>query len=288
MLKLRRAVPEDRQAIMELWQAEFGDEAGFIDDFCAWCGWEQIFLLFEDGAPRSMIAAPLVDVTLPGGGAARAGYLYALTTLGESRGNGFGRMLLNYADFCLQNQKADCAVLVPAEESLFSFFARSGFAQAFALREELLDGEELSEFETKGVLRAATPEEYRAVQEKLLAGTPHVVSPVGLLGQQKKLCAASGAELYVLELNHGHGCAAAERQEDGSVLLRELLTPAEDREQALAALHTALKAERYTVRSPLEGAEKCAKPFGVVKWYDTEKAKAWNGLSCGYLGLALD
>lgn len=286
MIQLKRAAPPDREAIHRLWMAEFGDTPDFIDRFCGWCGLEQVFLLWEDGTPRTMIAAPLVDVTLPGGGSARAGYLYALTTDRAARGSGFGRMMLNYADFCLQNQGADCAVLVPAQPSLFQFFGSVGFEAAFALEERSVRGSELSAPGT-GVLRPAEPGEYQTIQEERLAGTPHMVSPLGLLEQQKALCREAGGDLYRLDLPHGSGCAAAEGQPDGSVLFRELLAPAEDVADALTLLHGRLAAPAYTVRLPASGAAQ-TRPFGAVKWYRPAPAQTWNRLECGYLGLALD
>lgn len=289
MLQMKRATPGDREDIVRLWQAEFGDEEGFIDEFCAWCGWEQIFLLWEDGEARAMTAAPLMELTMPGGGTARAGYIYAHTTLKEFRGKGFGKMLLNYADFCLQNQNADCAVLVPAEESLFNYFARSGYRKGFALWE---GAAEVSETPADGcALRTASPEEYRAVREERLAKIPHVATPLPMLEQQKKLCAAWGCDLYALELPTGIGCATAERHEDGSVYLRELLVPAGEEQNAIALLKQGLETPSLTFRRPCGADERenaAVRPFGAVKWYRAEQAEKWDGLEWGYFGLALD
>lgn len=289
MLKLKRATPDDRQAIIKIWQAEFGDEVEFIDDFCDWCGWEQIFVMRDDDEPCSMIAAPLVDVVLADGRTVRAGYIYALTTLREFRGKGLARMGLNYADFCLQNRGADCAVLVPAQPSLFPYFATAGYETAFYMREDTVDAADIGAAAPADELWTVSAEEYRVLREGCLRGLPHMVSPLGLLEQQKKLCVASGADLYALKLPHGRGCAAAERQKDGSVILRELLVPVEDRDAALAALHACLNAQRYVVRSRLSDAEgdPDAKPFGVIKWYGQENGHG-GSCCCSYLGPALD
>lgn len=291
MLQLKRAVPGDRDAIQALWQAEFRDGPDFIDAFCAWCGWEQIFLLREEGVPWAMAAAPLVELTLPGGGVARAGYLYALTTDQAARGNGFGHMLLQYADFCLQNQGADCAVLVPAQPSLFRFFASAGYAPAFAHVEETAEGGELPAPAAGTALEGAGPAEYLAIREERLGDLPHVITPLGLAEQQKALSLEAGGDLYALTLPTGAGCAAAERLPDGNVLIRELLVPPGEEGAALALLRERMPAERYTFRRPLAAGETGgaqARPFGAAKWYDSEKAAQWAGLADAYLGLALD
>lgn len=289
MLQMKRATPENRDDIVMLWQAEFGDDEAFIDEFCAWCGWEQIFLLWEDGEARAMTAAPLMELTMPGGGTVRAGYIYAHTTWKEARGKGFGKMLLNYADFCLQNQNADCAVLVPAEESLFRYFACSGYQKGFALWEGTV---EVPKAPVDGcALRAASAPEYRSIREERLADIPHVVTPLPMLEQQKKLCAAWGCDLYALELPAGMGCATAERHEDGSIYLRELLVPAGEKQNALALLGQALKVPCLTFRRPCGETEReggNVRPFGAVKWYRPDGAAQWNGLELGYFGLALD
>lgn len=291
MIQMKRAARSDRAAVCALWQAEFGDGPEFIDAFCAWCGWEQIFLLWDDGVPRTMVAAPLVEVTMPGGGRARAGYLYALTTDRTVRGGGFGHMILNYADFCLKNQGADCAVLVPAQPSLFRFFGSAGYRPAFTLWEGRADAGELGPAPAGSGLEGADPARYLALQEERLAGLPHVVSPLGLLEQQRALCRSAGGDLYALDLPHGPGCAAAERLPDGTAVVRELLAPPGDGEAALALLHRELAAASYLVRRPLAGGEAGggnARPFGAVNWYDREKAAQWGGRETAYLGLALD
>ena len=289
MLQMKRATPGNRDDIVMLWQAEFGDDEAFIDEFCAWCGWDQIYLLWEGGAIRAMTAAPLMELLMPDGGAVRAGYLYAHTTLKEHRGKGFGKMLLNYADFCLKNQNADCAVLVPAEDSLFRYFARSGYKVGFALWEGTVEvPETLGEGSS---LKVATAEEYRAVREERLAKIPHAVMPLPMMEQQKKLCMKWNCDLYILELPGGMGCASAERWEDGRIFLRELLIPEGEESNALALLGKEFDVSKLRFRRPCtaqEGSDLRTRPFGAIKWYRTEGAQRWQSEERAYFGLALD
>jgi len=286
MLQMRRATPENRGDIVKLWQEGFGDEEAFIDEFCAWCGWEQIFLLWEDGEPRSMTAAPLMEVTMPEGGNVKAGYIYAHTTLKEHRGKGFGKMLLNYADFCLQNQNADCAVLVPAEESLFDYFARSGYQKAFYLVEEEMKS--TRDEEVRKVLMLTDEAEYQAIREELLKEIPHVVNPLPMLGQYQKNGEEKYLGLYSLEVNGKKGCAALECEKGKGIFLHELLIPEEELETAVAFLLDPAEVSSGRLRRPLFPGETGGKPFGAVKWYRPEPAERWAKCRNAYFGLVLD
>lgn len=291
MVQIKPATPQDVAEIHALWHKGFGDEAEFVNSFyrrC--CRLEHTFLLREDGVLRTMIAAPLVTLCLPDGGAADAAYLYALTTDPEARGKGYGQMLLRYVDFYLTEHRMDCVVLVPAEPSLFRFFRTAGYDAAFSLSEIELPAEQVPPAPAGTSLNRVQPEQYNQVREARLAGTFHVAYSDAMIGFQQAMSQASGAGLYRLELPHGPGCAAVERLTDG-VMLKELLTPEEDLAAGLALVAQAEPAPRYFVRYPIfvEGfTGDYGQPFGVMKWYDQEKGARWEAEKRGYLGLAFD
>lgn len=285
MMRMKRATPNDREAVLELWGAQFGDGPEFIDPFIEWCGWDQIFLLWDETKPCALTAAPVMQVTLPDGTVGRLGYVYAHTTRKEERSKGYGRALLRYVDFCLQNQSLDGVMLVPAEESLFEYFRTEFYLPAFYLKEYTVKGAELPA--PLCSVRPASPEEYAAFRELLLPDTPHAVSPDGMLKQQKALSLASGADLYAVETPGGTACIAAGKNEDGSVLCLELLSPKGEEEAVLAALHAELGGTSYTVRTPAAAGEE-SRPFGMLKWYDADKAMQWYGTQNGWFGLALE
>ena len=285
MMRMKRAAPKDRDAILKLWGAEFGDGPEFIDPFIQWCGWDQIFLLWDDEGPCALTAAPVMQVILPGGGSAQVGYVYAHTTLKEQRSKGYGRALLRYVDFCLQNQGMDGVMLVPAQPSLFEYFRTEFYLPAFYVRERTVKAEELPCCLYQA--RTVSPAEYGTFRELLLLDTPHAVSPDGMLEQQKTLSVAAGTDLYAVETPGGTACIAAGRNEDGSVLCLEFLAPEGEEDGVLAALHADLEAPSYTIRTP-RAANEDARPFGMMKWYDADKAMQWYGTENGWFGLALD
>lgn len=291
MIQIKPATPADTADIHALWHKGFGDEAAFVDSFyrrC--CPLEHTFLLREDGALCSMIAAPAVDVKLPDGTTAKSAYLYALTTDPACRSKGFGQMILKYVDFYLTEHGLDCVVLVPAEPSLFQFFHTAGFDRAFSISEIELPAGQVA-LPPEGVsLRPAHAAEYNRVREARLEGSFHVACRDELVEFQRSMSRDSGGDLYLLDLPHGQGCAAVERVETG-LMVKELLADERDLAAGVSLLAQAQLAPRYFVRYPifLEGLTgDYGQAFGVIKWYDQELAARWGEERRGYLGLAFD
>lgn len=291
MVEIKPATPGDVPEIHALWHKGFGDAAAFVDSFyqrC--CKLEHTFLLREDGVLCTMTAAPPVTLCLPDGTKAKGAYIYALTTNPAARGKGFGQILLKYADFYLAEHGVDCAVLVPAEPSLFQFFRAAGYDHGFAISEVELPAGQVPLPDGNGSLRPAGAEEYNRVREARLEGTFHVACSDEMAGFQGFISRESGGDLYLLDLPHGKGCAAVERV-GGGVMVKELLTPEEDLRAGLSLVAQAQPGPRYFLRYPIfhEGLTgDYGQPFGVIKWYDSQLAARWSGERRGYLGLAFD
>jgi len=286
MVQMKRATPKDREAILKIWGAEFGDGAEFIDPFIAWCGWDHIFLLWEEGKPCAMTAAPLMKLMLADGTTALGGYIYAHTTLKEHRGRGYGRMLLRYADFCMQMEGADCVTLVPAQPSLFDYFRTEFYLPAFFVRERSAEAGTL-EADVGSAATPISPEEYGTIRELLLLNRAHAISPDGMLRQQKALSMLAKADLYAMETKTGTACAAVGMEEDGTAFCLEFIAPEGEEESAIAALHKTVGARAYTIRTPIETVGE-GRPFGMLKWYDADKAMKWACTKNAWFGLALD
>lgn len=285
MLTMKRATPADREDVLLLWGEEFGDGGEFIDPFAQWCGWENILLLKEDGRPCALTAIPAMELAFPGGERAKVGYVYAHTTKKEQRGQGFGHILLNYSQFCLEEQGMDGVTLVPARPDLFRYFATSGYSPAFYLTEETVERGNLA-----AAITPLDPQAYGELREERLAEICHGVLPLGLLEQQESLCLAQGGGLFAVETEGGRACAVVERQADGALFLRELLAPAGWENAAATGLCAALDAPRCTLRRPWrkEDGEENRTPFGAMKWFATPLARRFELPENAYFGLALD
>lgn len=107
-------------------------------------------------------------------------------------------------------------MLVPAEESLFGFYARFGYRTVFTCRTETVPA-------ARGdcSITPLTPDGWQSLRELQLYDS-HLSYPPELLRWQETISRSSGAGLYRIETGDAVCCAAAER--DGETLLvRELL-----------------------------------------------------------------
>ncbi|MEG2120268.1 MAG: GNAT family N-acetyltransferase, partial [Pseudoflavonifractor sp.] len=241
MVELRPATPAEIPAQKALWQLVFGDSPETIDSFyrrCAACA--DMIVLTEDGVLRSMLALLPMTLELPDGGTARAYYIYALATDPHARGQGFGRQLLNYADFYLREKGADCVTVVPAEISLHRFFGMVGFSECFATRKRELTAAMVVPSAPEDTIAPISPAEYGVLREQALAGQAHMKYSDALLGYQADLSHLEGGDLYRIAANGHTGCAAAEYFDRESVLLKELLIAPCAMPRAMAQLRDAL------------------------------------------------
>ena len=292
MVNIRLSRPEEAEAQKKLWQMAFGDDPRYIDWFYACC-WkpENMLLLLEDNKLASMLALLPHALVLPNGETASAYYVYALATDPAVRSKGYGRQLLHYVDFHLAARGADCVTVVPAEPSLFKFFATAGFTTGFYTRKAELLREETGRPQPEDRVEPVSPQAYNAIRDRLLAGTPSVRYDTELIGYQEGMSKLSGGGLYRVVAGGAEGCAAVEYAGEGSVLFKELLLPEPQIPRALAAFSRLLPGRRCHVRTPacwdgLPGSY--IQPFGMVKWYHLDKARPWQEDTKGYMGLGFD
>ncbi len=278
MLELHQAHLEELIPAEALWSQVFGDDAAFQRDFYALTDLSGPLVLTEDGQVQAMLALPEVTLTFPDGWSVKGGYVYALATHPEGRGRGYAGLLLRYACEILRKRQADCVLTVPAQPSLFSFFAKNGFAPAFRHRR-------VTARPAAAPARPISPEAYDALRESLLASTTHVVQGPGQMAFQQRLCPHPGSGLYRLELAHGPGCAAVECW-PGAPVVKELLCDPLDEGQGAAAA-AALCGGPAQVRLPAFGEED-GQPFGAIQWLYGAAPSRWRLAPWGYLGLAFD
>ena len=293
MIDIRPSRPEEAEAQKQLWQQAFGDDQRYIDWFyeCCWRP-ENMLLLLENGKLASMLALLPHQLTLPGGGTAKAFYVYALATDPSVRSKGYGRQLLHYVDFHLSARGADCVTVVPAEPSLFKFFGTVGFSTGFSTRKVELLREEAGTPQSGDSVEPATPETYNDIRNRLLEGTPSVLYGTDLIRYQEGMSRLSGGGLYRIVVDGAEGCAAVEYADQDSVLFKEMLVPAPQMvHRALAVFSGLLPGRRCHVRTPAswDGVSgSYIQAFGMIKWYHPDKAKLWQEDTKGYMGLGFD
>ena len=285
MAIVRLSVPEDVPAQRQLWQLAFGDDGAYVDNFyTTYYRPERVIVLEEEGAVRAMTAWFDTTFVVPGRGEHRAAYLYAVATHPDWRGRGLAGELLARADGFFRAWGIPAVTTVPAEPALHGFFGRNGFRECFTLFEGQLKPEELPEPDWANPLRPASPAQYGAVREQILAGSPHIAYPEEALAYQAGACALSpGGGLYALKCPHGAAALCAEGMGNGRLLVKELLYPPEDGQWALEQLALLLPDWCAVYRTP-----KGERPFGMLKWLDPALEQAWDWTRTAYLGLAFD
>ena len=275
MIEIHRAWGWEPGAAASLWTDAFGDEAAFQEEFYRLCAPEGPMVLTSDGELCSMLALPELALAPADGRRLRAGYIYALATRPDRRGQGYAAMLIETAAGLAGRRGLDCLLTVPAQPSLFRFFAGCGFRPGFYRKE------------TTAVPAAApavpvSPAEYSALRERLLAGTVHTAYTDRQLAFQQLLCPHPGSGLYRLELAHGPACAAVENWPDVPVV-KELLCAPEDTEQGGAAC-AALCGRPVRVRFPAADGQ----PFAAIRWLEGTPPSIRGAAPDGWLGLAFD
>ena len=275
MIEIHRARGWEIGAAKSLWTDAFGDDTAFQEEFYRLCAPGGPLVLTQDGALCSMLALPELALVLADGRRLRSGYVYALATRSDCRGQGFAAMLIETAAGLACGRGLDCLLTVPARPSLFRFFAGCGFHPGFYCREETAAPKPAPAV-------PAAPAEYAAMRERLLAGTVHTAYTPDQLAFQAGLCPHPGSGLYRLELAHGPGCAAVENW-PGAPVVKELLCAPEDTEQGAAAC-AALCARPVRARFPAAGG----RPFGAIRWTAGTPASVRETALHGWLGLAFD
>lgn len=106
-----------------LWKEAFGDSEETLDKFAA-TGFspERFHAIYEGKTPVS--ALYWFDCELDG---QKLAYIYAVATLQSHRGQGLAQQLMEETHKILKDRGYAGAVLVPAEEALFAYYAKIGY-----------------------------------------------------------------------------------------------------------------------------------------------------------------
>ncbi len=290
----RTADPSDTPALKALWKTVFGDtDADIARFFNIYYSPDRTVIIKDGGIPVSAAyILPAGSLVTPDGARGTCAMLYAIATLPEYRGRGYGAAVTRAAAAAALAQGFSAAVLWVAEDSLLGYYEKhTGFKPFFnAVETEFLPNEWAAEIPDFKITRAE-PEAYGQLRRKILTGSVFIDSDRRALSYQQILCDAAGGGLYILENGvHPIGCAVVEL-EDGTGLVKELLivngyTP----KQAVSVIAERHPAEKYIVRYPTNvcrsGQEK-SRPFGMI--FPNHTQFDGNALHCAkWYGPAFD
>lgn len=131
MKLIRKGNPEEKEAIINIWQRCFGDEREYIEMFLREKQDEVTPVVCEkDGSLVSMLFLFPCSFRLSGEDFP-AFYLYAAATLPEFRGEGIMGEMIEFSKAYAEEKGKEFIILSPAEESLYSYYNRFGFVPCF-------------------------------------------------------------------------------------------------------------------------------------------------------------
>lgn len=293
MSRIRFAGAEDLEQQKILWRLCFGGTDRELETYYSRRYREdQTLLLLRQDQIAAMLTLLPVSLVWPQSPKESAVMIFAVGTHPQHRGQGFASELIGFCDRYLIEKKIRYSVLVPAEESLFQFYARYGYRTGFIQRRCHLTGQEIEAWKTGSsqphAICLLSPEEYNRRREQCLEGALHIAYSAEDMDYQKALSEISGADLYGLDLGGVKGCAAIERASAHAVVIKELLLPDAQLQEGLKLIARNQPAGTYQLRLPaytgkhLRGS---VEPFAMLRVHgDADHPPEQPG----YLGIAFD
>lgn len=277
------AQPGHTRAVIDLWQQCFGDSPSFVSFYLQHhpFGDQTLLLALEGDVVLSMLSLLPCELYASVGRLATR-YVYAVGTDIRFRGRGLSTALLDEATRLSRARGDQALFLIPASQSLFSFYGARGFQPAFGITHQDLSLEQVEQYACASPLSLApvSPPVLRRLRDNAFASyAPYVAWDAAALSYAVRASRAAGGDA-VMFLRSGvpFGYAFYEPHEDGCHV-KEWAVPDEDTPDALLALHAKLHAQGYRLRRPGQT------PFGLLRW---------TGEPCfplpasGYAGLILD
>lgn len=245
-LVLRRAHEADRPAVVDLWQTCFHDDSSFVDlYFSTKYSPERTYVVTSDGRLCSALQHLPYTLSLWGGEEALS-YWAGLSTCPADRGRGYMGALIRHTFSYLCRRGFALASLIPAEPSLYAYYARFGFETFFYRRCCVLtfDGDLSSPGDNTLIVPTDSgwlSSEWRRLTQKFPGCVQHDAADFEVIVADARL---AGGEVYALRGADGRaeGVAVAVPS-DGEL---HILDACAADESHLAALLSAL-CHRYAV-----------------------------------------
>ena len=235
---------------------------------------ENVAVKICDGVPVAMLFV-LPSMVVVKGKYEKYGYVYAVSTLEKYRGKGISTELMEFIE---GNFDVKGTFLVPASESLFKFYEKRGYKDAFSLKEILFNT-----FETDINIKCeydVSPKEYKELRDNMFFDEGYVSWSEEALKYALNENKFVGGKNYRVEYNN-KVYAVMGYIEKGRFFAREAVVSDEDFYTVLN--YIAVKENcnkvytRIDIKRNIEGNKI---KFGVLKGNDV--------INDGYFNIALD
>ena len=270
--------------LKEIWQVCFDEEEKYVDFvFGGLLNPTQMLIeTDENNLPVAMLNWKLLRFTTPAQTFIGA-YIYGICTLPEHRGKGISTALMEKAHEMFQREGIQLSCLVPAQRSLFGFYADRGFETRFYYKSINLSRKEIPKSPRGGVLSTGALENFYDKRVGAFSSCSLFGDwDVDYLKLTTSECRLLGGDVLRFSCGGNQGYAVCYPLEDGTLLVKEAVVDQKDIGVLLSALDKRYKMKRYHLRLPADFVfdNKWAVeilPFAMVKWYDKEASRTHLG-----------
>ncbi|MCL2222168.1 MAG: GNAT family N-acetyltransferase [Oscillospiraceae bacterium] len=307
---LRSPTDDDAGKLKALWSAVFSS-VGMDSFFNILYDKELCSTVFRGNELCAMAyLVPTGELTCAGE-TLRAAMIYAVATVPEHRGKGYGKAVVDELSHQAHSLGFPVVVLAPSDDSLFSYYLNNNlFSEWFYIDELIYPREVISallrakaacnEFSDAGLrLEEISAFQYSKLRTSLLSGHTYIKQSDSIIEYQNRLCNEVGGGFY----RFGDSCAIVEISDDSSVCVKEFLPQSDSaptiyRQHYVYDMITAIAekypADTYIVRTPASretGSEitnRLTRRFGMIKADKRSSPGIVHGELLPWYGLALD
>jgi GNAT superfamily N-acetyltransferase len=216
--------------------------------------------------------------------------IYSVATLPDCRGMGFGAAVTKELINLAHRLDYPAVVLCPHGDGLFDFYGKhTQLRDWFYIDEQIIKNVPVCN--NAASLIKVSPERYCELREKYLKSITHIRHDLRIMEYQAMLCNELGGGLYTVD----DFCAVVERQADGAVWIKELLSPigvtgnisdtGPNHIDVLAAIAAKYPSSEYVFRYPVRTEKGCR--FGMLALDNSEisrdlmqiTSKPWYGMA---------
>lgn len=211
---IRESAPGDAAQLVTLWHEVFGDPRALVESYLSLLPSMGTGCVAERSGQILGAAYLIHGFTLCCLGSApqRCGYLYAVAVSEGARGCGLGTAVSRGAAELGRQHGIDLLCTLPAEESLYRWYADILSLRCRSTRTRYTCKE-------LPAVASLSSEEYLRIRETLLLDLPHAAPNSAVMAYQEQLCKAYGGGLYRFD----EGILCAYREDDHYLVLELLL-----------------------------------------------------------------
>lgn len=287
MYEIRLSILDEENIIKQLWKSGFGEDRSYYPLFRSFIySPDNVVVLLEDKKIVSMLTIMPTIITNQKGRDFNAACFYGITTLEDYRGKGYATKIIEYALNHVFDSGYDYAFLCPATKSLFNFYEKLGFKNAFYSYEAHISANDITyAIPSDAMISSADTIGYLKARNIRLDGNLFVNWDRRQLDYAKRIAKFEGGDLSFIKLSGMTCLAATQRCKDDTVAIKELLAPHELFNTCLAIIKKRYPATNYILRCPstyeeFEGIN--PRKFGML--YSNSSNNIYNG----YYGFAFD